>query len=315
MQAWVWILVAAGVAALLFFTVAYFCFFKVFYSTSKQKRGNGEEYPIPDGHIYEAFRPRMIKWLDMARSLPYRACSIVSHDGLTLRGKYYECKPGATIELLMHGYRGNAERDMSGAIERCFRLGHNALLIDQRAAGASDGHVITFGINESRDCLRWVEYIHNEIDEKAPIIIAGVSMGAATVMIAAGDENLPSYVVGALADCGYSSARDIIQKVMAEHHYPVKLTYFFARLGGKLFGHFDVEERVPIEQVKKARVPIIFLHGDDDDFVPLQMSIDCHAVCSTKKHLTVIPGAGHGLAFPVDEDGYLAEVGKFFGME
>jgi hypothetical protein len=119
MQAWVWILVAAGVAALLFFTVAYFCFFKVFYSTSKQKRGNGEEYPIPDGHIYEAFRPRMIEWLDMARSLPYRACSIVSHDGLTLRGKYYECKPGATIELLMHGYRGNAERDMSGAIERC----------------------------------------------------------------------------------------------------------------------------------------------------------------------------------------------------
>jgi pimeloyl-ACP methyl ester carboxylesterase len=93
------------------------------------------------------------------------------------------------------------------------------------------------------------------------------------------------------------------------------LTYFFARLGGKLFGHFDVEERVPIEQVKKARVPIIFLHGDDDDFVPLQMSIDCHAVCSARKHLTVIPGAGHGLAFPVDEEGYLSEVGKFFGME
>ena len=314
MQFWVWLPIAVGVLVLAFFATAYVCFFKVFYSTSRHKRGNGEEFPIPEGHIYEPFRAQMVEWLKAARSMPHRACSITSQDGLTLRGKYYECRPGAPIELLMHGYRGNAERDMSGAIDRCFRLGHNALLVDQRAAGASDGHVITFGIMESRDCLRWAEYIHNEIDQDAPIIIGGVSMGASTVMIAAGDENLPPYVVGALADCGYSSAREIIQKVMAEHHYPVRLTYFFARLGGMLFGHFDVEERVPIEQVKKARVPIIFLHGDDDDFVPLQMSIDCYNACTAKKHLTVVPGAGHGLAFPVDEEGYLAEVGKFFGI-
>ena len=312
---WIWwLLIALGVLVALFFLTAYICFFKVFYSTTKQKRGTGEEFPIPEGHIYEPFRPQMVEWIKTARSLPHKDCSITSHDGLTLRGSYYECKPGAPIELLMHGYRGNAERDMSGAIERCFRLGHSALLIDQRAAGASDGHVITFGIHESRDCLRWVEYIHREIDGEAPIIISGVSMGAATVMIAAGDETLPPYVVGALADCGYSSAKEIIQKVLAERHYPVRLTYFFARLGGKLFGHFDVEERTPIEQVKKSRVPIIFLHGDDDDFVPLQMSVDCYDACSTQKRLTIVPDAGHGLAFPVAQEYYLDEVGTFFGI-
>jgi fermentation-respiration switch protein FrsA (DUF1100 family) len=134
-------------------------------------------------------------------------------------------------------------------------------------------------------------------------------------MIAAGDENLPPYVVGALADCGYDSARDIIQKVLAERHYPVKLTYFFARLGGKVFGHFDVEERVPIERMAHCRVPIIFLHGDDDDFVPLYMSENCYRACSAdKKHLAVFPGAGHGLAFPVDPERYLRELHEFFGI-
>ena len=214
----------------------------------------------------------------------------------------------------MHGYRGNAERDMSAAIERCFCLGHSTLIIDQRAAGKSDGHVITFGVNESRDCRTWIDLILREIDPDARIIIGGVSMGAATVMIAAGEE-LPPQVVGVLADCGYSTAKKIIKKVIAERGYPVELVYFFARLGGRIYGHFDVEERDPLSAMARCRLPIIFLHGDTDDFVPHSMSEECYAACaSDKKQLVLIPGAGHGLAFPVDKTGYLQAVGDFFGI-
>ena len=298
----------------LFLLTAYICFYQVFYCSDKEKRGNGEEYPIPYGHIYEPFREAMVEWIKQARALPHTEYRVTSHDGLTLVGNYYEHHAGAPIELLMHGYRGNAERDMSGAIERCFRLGHNVLLVDQRAAGKSGGHVITFGVNESRDCRTWAEFIVREIDPEARIIIGGVSMGAATVMIAAGEE-MPPQVVGALADCGYNSAKDIIQKVIAERKYPVKIVYFFARLGGRIFGHFDVEERSPIEAMKKCRIPVIFLHGDDDDFVPLSMSEECYEACvAEKKRLVVIPGAGHGLAFPQDKEFYLREVREFFGI-
>ena len=213
----------------------------------------------------------------------------------------------------MHGYRGFFERDLNGDIFRCFALGRNALLVDHRAHGWSDGHVITFGVNESRDCRTWVDLILREIDPDARIIIGGVSMGAATVMIAAGEE-MPPQVVGALADCGYSSAREIIKKVIAERGYPVEPVYFFARLGGRLYGKFDVEERSPIEAMKKCRIPVILLHGDNDDFVPFSMSEACYEACVAKKRLGAIPGAGHGLAFPADKELYLREVGEFFGI-
>ena len=293
---------------------AYICFYQVFYATSRQKRGKEEEYPIPEGRIYEPYREKMVEWVKMARSLPHREVSITSHDGLTLRGWYYECKPGAPIELLMHGYRGCAERDMSGAIARCFALGHSTLLIDHRGSGKSDGHVITFGVNESRDCVAWVNFMVKEFGEDVRIIISGVSMGAATVMIAAGEE-LPPQVVGGLADCGYDTAKSIIKKVIRERGYPVEPVYNFARLGGRIFGRFDVEERSPLEAMKKCRIPIIFLHGDADDFVPVEMSQSCYDACiAEKKQLVIIPGAGHGLAYPVEPTLYLSQVGTFFGI-
>jgi fermentation-respiration switch protein FrsA (DUF1100 family) len=295
-----------------FFLTAYICFFQVFYATDKQKRGSGEEYPIPEGEIYEGYRGQITEWVKMVRALPYREVSIVSHDGLTLRGRYFEHSPGAPVEILMHGYRGCAERDMSGGVARCFALGHSALLIDHRASGRSDGHVITFGVLESRDCEAWARFLVRELGEDVRIIISGVSMGAATAMIAAG-EPLPRQVVGALADCGYSTARDIIKKVIAERGYPVEIVYFFARLGGRIFGRFDVEERSPMQSMAHCRIPVIFLHGDADDFVPADMSRECYDACSAeRKRLVTIEGAGHGLAFPVDEQRYLAEVGSFF---
>jgi fermentation-respiration switch protein FrsA (DUF1100 family) len=296
-----------------FFLTAYICFFQVFYATDKQKRGSGEEYPIPEGHIYEPFRAQMTEWIKMARSLPHRELFTTSCDGLRLRANYYEHHPGATIELLMHGYRGNTERDMSGAVARCFALGHSVLLVDQRASAGSEGHVITFGVMESRDCLSWIDVILQEIDPNAKIVIGGVSMGASTVMIAAG-EQLPPQVIGGLADCGYSSAREIIKKVIAERGYPVEFVYRFARLGGRIYGHFDVEERSPIEAMSHCTIPMIFLHGDTDDFVPHEMSVACYEACTAPKKMVTIPGAGHGLAYPVEPERYVREVGEFFGV-
>ncbi len=288
---------------------SFICFYRIFYSP--KRKINPEEFSIPEGEIYEPLRDEMIGWMKLTRSMPHKDVSITSFDGLTLRGKYYEYKPGAPIEILLHGYRGNSERDLSGGVSRCHTLERSALIIDLRASGSSDGSVITFGINESRDCLAWIDYIIHNIDKDAKIILTGVSMGAATVMITAAKE-LPKNVIGVLADCGYTSAKDIIKKIMREMHLPADFLYPFARLGGKLFGRFDVDETSPIEAMKNAKVPVIFIHGDNDAFVPHEMSVENYNACIAPKRMVTIKGAGHGLCFPIDAETYFEELKFFF---
>jgi fermentation-respiration switch protein FrsA (DUF1100 family) len=289
---------------------ALICFFKVFYSPTRKPLGENE-YEIPKGEIYEPFREQMVNWVKDVRAMPHEDMEIVSHDGLALRGRYYECNPGAPIELLFHGYQGNSERDLSGGVARCFALGRNALIIDHRAAGRSAGHVITFGIREHLDCLAWAAHAVRRFGPDCRLILTGISMGAATVMMAAG-KPLPPQVVCVLADCGYTSPREIIEKVIRDMRLPPRLLYPFVRLGARLFGRFDLEANSPIEAVKRARVPLILIHGDADAFVPCEMSERLYGLCTSEhKAFSAVSGAGHGLAFAVDREGYLRALREF----
>ncbi|MBQ8538004.1 MAG: alpha/beta hydrolase [Clostridia bacterium] len=306
---WILILVIAGFALLVLLT-AYICYRMAFYSAPR-KPLKEDEIQMLEGDIYEAFRDRITNWTRQIRAMPHEDVSIISFDGLTLRGKFYEYAPGAPIELMIHGYRGTAERDMCGGVERCFKLRRSALLVDQRASGTSDGNLITFGVNERKDCLRWVDFLIDKFGPDVRIILTGISMGAATVMMAAG-EKLPPNVVGVLADCGYSSQKEIICKVIRQLKLPAKPLYPFVKLGAKLYGHFDLEETTPLDAMKRCKVPVFFVHGENDDYVPCQMSLDCYNVCVSQKAIFTVPGAGHGLAYPSDLEGYYAAVREFF---
>ena len=304
-----YLLIALGVLAFLILMTALVCFYIVFYSKSRTPLGP-DEYNIPPGSIYEAYRDDMIGWMKQIRSMPHEDIEIKSYDGLTLRGTYYEYAPDATVELLFHGYRGNAERDLCGGIERCFALGRSVIIIDQRAGGKSDGHIITFGVREHRDCLSWVDYAVERFGKDRKLVIGGVSMGAATVVMAAG-EKLPDNVVCVMADCGYSSTEEIIKKVIKDLKLPLFPVYPLIRLGGMIYGGFDIKKGSPMEAVKRATVPIVFLHGDEDDFVPYEMSVKLHEACASQKKMVTIKGAGHGLAFPVDRKRYVEALREF----
>lgn len=292
------------------FLAAYICFRMVFYVPRKQAI-SPDELPLPEGEIYEPYHPIMKKWIIEARNYPHEDHYIQSHDGLTLHAKYFEYAPGAVTEIMFHGYRGSAERDLSGGIQRCFALGRNVLLVDQRTSCGSEGHVISFGINEHRDCLAWIDFAVNHFGPDVKLVLTGISMGASTVLIAAG-KPLPENVVGVLADCGFSSPKNIIRKCAKDQHYPVNLIYPFIRLGAKLFGHFDLEEYSPLEAMKTCKVPVIFFHGEDDDFVPCYMSREVYDACTSPKKLVTIPGAGHGLVYLVDNEKYFQSVVEFF---
>ena len=136
-----------------------FVLFRIIFYVPPRKKLDLRKIDLPSGKIYEPFYDSMREWVMNARKTPHETFSITSFDGLKLFGNYYEFAPDAPIELMFHGYRGTAERDMAGGIHRAFQIGHSVLLVDQRCSGRSEGNVITFGINEHRDCLRWIDFI------------------------------------------------------------------------------------------------------------------------------------------------------------
>lgn len=306
--------IGLGIAAFLavaILVISYICFRMAFYVKESDKIPK-EEYPIPEGDIYEPYRDQMVGWIKEVRAMPCEEFNIRSFDGLNLRGKYYEYAPGAITEIMFHGYRGSAERDMGGGVQRCFKLGHNALIVDQRCSGKSGGNVITFGINESRDCLDWMRFAIDHFGPDCRLMLTGISMGASTVLIAAG-EDLPQNVVGVLADCGFTSAKAIIKKVIKQIGLPPTLAYPFVKLGARIYGHFDLEKTSSLEAMGKCKVPVIFFHGESDDFVPCEMSWENFAACTGKKKLVTVPHAGHGLSILLDPEGYRAAMKEFFG--
>ncbi len=288
---------------LLALLLSYICFRMAFYAPDRKPLAP-DTYSLPSGVVYEPYREQMIEWIRQLRAMPHEKVTIQSFDGLTLRGDYYEYAPGAPIELMVHGYRSTPERDLCGGVNRCFQLKRNVLLIHQRGCGESDGNIITFGILEHRDCLRWAQFLIDRFGPDVKILLTGISMGAATVMMAAG-AGLPPQVKGIIADCGYTSPKEIIQKVIQQDlKLPAKLAYPFVKLGARIFGHFDLEETSALEAMKKCRVPVFFIHGEADSFVPCQMSIDNANACAGPHKLFTVPGAGHGLAYMMDREGY-----------
>lgn len=269
-----------------------------------------KEGTAPDGEQYDPFKEVIIKGSNNILSAPYEKVMITSRDGIKLVGRYYHEKDGAPVSIIFHGYRSNIGTDCNGGYSMSVKNGYNVLVVYQRGHRESGGNTITFGVKERYDCLDWIEYINNRFGANTPILLMGLSMGAATVLMAAGLE-LPTNVKGIMADCGYSSPKEILQEVIKQMGYPVRITYFFVRLSARLFGHFDPEEASAVEALKNAKVPVLIIHGDDDRFVPCKMSHDNYEACTSQKEILIVPGAGHGLSYCVDAKSYENAVQQF----
>lgn len=303
------LLIALFIISLLFFGITYICYLITFYVNRKKEKLK-DEFELPPGEVYLQFKEVITNAMKNAQKMECQNFYITSFDGLKLHAKYYEYEKDAPIEIMFHGYRGSALRDMSNGIERCFKMKHNALIIDQRCSNESEGHTISFGINEHKDCLSWIDFVINHFGENSRLILTGISMGAATVVMVA-NYDLPKNVIGILADCGYDSPKNIIKKVIKQIKLPPFIFYPFVKLGAKIFGRFNLEAYSSIEAVKNAKVPIIFFHGDTDTLVPYEMSNNLYELCNQKKRLVIIPNAGHGVAYLVDPDKYIQEFEDF----
>lgn len=276
----------------------------------RNSKNQGLDSEIPRGKQYDPYAETIKKGVEEGEKLHFQRIFIEAKDDITLAGKYYHVKDHAPLIIFFHGYRSGALRDGNGILLYAHRMGYNALLVDQRGHGKSGGKAITFGIKERYDCLDWIRYANRRFGENTEIILAGISMGAATVLMAA-DLGLPANVKGIMADCPYSTPKEILQVVMKQMKFPVTVTYTAVRLGAKAFGGFDIEEHSPIEAMKNCSIPVLFVHGDADYFVPCEMSRKCYEVCNAEKKLVLVKDAAHGMSYCVDGELYEKEITEF----
>jgi fermentation-respiration switch protein FrsA (DUF1100 family) len=246
-------------------------------------------------------------WLE---AVPVEKVSITSRDGLGLVALWIPAAaPTARTAIVMHGYSGNARTMAMFARHWSEELGCNVLLPDARGHGESEGDYIGFGWPERRDQIQWVDWIIDRTGPEAAIALHGVSMGGATTMMTAGEPDLPAHVRLAVEDCGYTSARDeLAWNLTRMYGLPAEpIITDTSRLTKRRVG-YSFEEASALEQVKRARVPIQFIHGEDDTFVPYEMVHRLYAACASEKRLLSVPGAGHGQSVAVDPAGYWAAV-------
>lgn len=297
------LLIPAAVAA-----ASYFCY-RLAFSVPKQSRE--ALFEMPDTEQYAPYSAEARQMISDALEIPYKEAVVTSYDGLRLFGKCYIASADAPWLIMLHGYRSGAERDFCGGLKFGIDSGFNVLLVDQRAHGKSEGKCLTFGIKERYDCLTWTNYVISQAGGSCKIALYGMSMGAATVLMAAGS-GLPKNVACIVADCGYTSPKAIIKKVIREMHYPIFPTYALVRLGGMLFGGFDIEEYSAVQAMEKCDIPVLFIHGDDDRFVPCDMGRENHRHCRAEgKKLLIVPNAGHGMSYMSDKRAYLGTVSEF----
>ena len=247
------------------------------------------------GQQYKNYDRLFLSYVNQVREWEYKQVYIRSKDGKKLAARLFELSPEAPVAILMHGYKAEALNDFNAIMPILRKLGYTLLLVDQRACGKSEGLTVTFGIREREDCLSWVRYVQKKYGDDRKILLYGVSMGAATVMMAS-ELGLPPCVQAIVEDCGYTTPREIILKTARDMGLPADLLYPFARIGAWLFGHFDVEAASPLEAVSSMDRPILFIHGYHDGFVPYAMCSMLYDNCSAPKRMETFDRGEHAVS-------------------
>ena len=248
------------------------------------------------------------------RTLPLELVHITARDSVPLTGHWRPVLHPKRIIIAMHGWRGAWYRDFAGIADFWNANGCSVLFAEQRAHGLSGGEYLSFGILERWDCLDWASWAAEHCpDPDIPIYLAGISMGATTVLLAVGETPLPERIRGVMADCGFTSMDDICAHVCRrDFHLPYAL---FRPLTGYLcrrrIGYKPDAISTP-EALAKTALPVLLVHGLADSFVPPEMSEKNMEALGDRGTLLLVPGASHGTSCLTDRTAYETAVLEFW---
>ena len=248
------------------------------------------------------FAPIIAEGLEAFRAAEKEDVYITSRDGLRLHGYLFPRENAKGTLIIVHGWRSRVAYDFSAIWRKYHGMGYNLLGIEQRAIGGSEGKYICFGVKERFDLIDWVKFVNTRYGEDLPVIFSGISMGSSTVMFAIGNEELPKNVIGAIADCGFTSAHDeFCHLLRTSYHLPKFPFLYIANVFAKLFAGFTFNECNSTKTLKNAKVPVLFIHGEADSFVPPEFTKRNYEACASRRELFTVKGADHGLSYLVDQ--------------
>lgn len=235
---------------------------------------------------------------------------MTNREGLVLHGLFVPAdRPKGTI-ILAHGYRSSMLADFGMVLDFYHNKGLNLLLPEQRCHGKSQGRFITFGVKESKDMEDWIAY-HNEMFGACPVILSGLSMGASTMLYLA-DKELPENVRGIIADCGFTTPKDILSKVFYDTvHLPPQIFIWVAGCLSKCLAHFSLTQKDTRISLSRSKLPVFLIHGTADDFVPCKMTQEGYDACTSVKYLLLAENAGHGVSFLHEKEKYITILQQF----
>ncbi|MCQ2428524.1 MAG: alpha/beta hydrolase [Clostridia bacterium] len=235
---------------------------------------------------------------------------ITAEDGTELTAHYRPCPNPERLIIAFHGWRSSWSKDFGTIADEWYGMNCNVLYVEQRGQNNSGGNIMGFGVLERFDARDWAEFAADKLAGNLPVYLAGVSMGAATVLMATGLD-LPGNVHGILADCGFTSPDTIWRHVLQDNlHLPYDETIYDLLAKQKI--GVGAKEISTTEALKYNHIPVMFAHGTDDGFVPVTMTYDNYKACIAPKRLLIVPGADHGMSHSVDPIGYAAAERAFF---
>ncbi|WP_163971186.1 alpha/beta hydrolase [Oceanobacillus halotolerans] len=308
----IWWKIGIGIIILLFIIngIASFYFYTLAIERGPKDFLNGNEDLEVSAEAMSEFTEGT--WRDWVGEQDFDEWEITSYDDLTLKGYYLEAKePTNKTVILAHGYLGNAKQMGLYGQHYYEELGYNLLMPDARGHGQSGGDYIGFGWHDRLDYLDWIDQVIEKVGSDSEIILHGVSMGAATVLMTSG-EDLPANVQAIVADSPYTNVKELfsyqLERMFHLPDFPVLPT---TSLVTKLRAGYSLTEASALDQVKKAEVPILYIHGNDDTFVPTENAKTLYKHTGSEADLVLFDGSSHGEAFVIHQERYIEELTSF----
>ncbi|MBZ2406695.1 MAG: alpha/beta hydrolase [Liquorilactobacillus hordei] len=216
----------------------------------------------------------------------------------------------SNVVIISHGYKGNGET-MANYAKMFYDKGYNILLPDDRGHGESAGKYISFGWLDRLDYLKWIAKVIERVGMKSKIVLFGVSMGAATVEMLSG-ENLPPQVKCLIADCGYSSIHEELTYLLKQQFHLPKYPFYplVSTINHRRLGYY-LDDISSTEQLKKNNLPIFFIHGEKDDYVPSYMALENYRATNSAKELWIVKGASHAESYWINPSEYKKHIDDY----
>ena len=291
----------------------------VYFYNRTMKRGNAktERTTKMSGTDWEQYFPLMEKRKEFVLAQAHKDVYIKSFDGLRLHATYFagvgqEEAPGTGKAVIcFHGYTGEGLSNYIAMTDYFLKQGYAVLLPDARAHGGSEGEYIGFGCLDRKDALGWIHWLIQECGEDISILLHGTSMGGATVLMTSGLE-LPDNVKGIVSDCGFTSPKEVFTHVLNHmYHLPAFPAIQGADVLNRKLAGYGMDECNAKYEVRKATVPILFIHGSADTFVPCSMCNEIYDNCASPKRKLIVEGAAHAESYYKDMAAYEKALSEF----